>query len=573
MVDSISFIKTLCAPYLLHIAHSLHEAFRLDVRKTTMADEAAVASPRKKKLPFKPTALRKAAQAATNDLQHTNQDKKKNVSGNGNGDDDDGLELFRRAKEMAPIVAADRERRLLRKQRQQQQEEEERRQLLEEAERRRAPAREKRRHEEDEDEDEDEELAATEGRTGESSKSQVATLEDGLNDSFRSDTSRPQTTHPNAFREPVTPPPSKRSRHDSTPSQNILSSPDQAHSVPDSSPSAQILRSHSKLDRPAAPAGEVHRRSASRSAPVICLDSDSDGEYDARPSAVSSGDGEEGLEIVDRESSPAQPLGNDDTGDEEDEFAEYERKAAEQRARDLANAGKEQVDLLVLSEIPGSHRLLIKFLFNKPLRLVRDSWVAMQLKKGVSLPPDQRDDVLLTWRGKRIYNASTLLSLGIRPGGDGRVVVDGFSRDGLNEERSRVQLEAWTLGMFQKREREDELRRRREAGEVVSEDDDDDFAAGGDGSGNAPTPPREIKLRVILKARDVDDVKLTVRPETTVETLITGFRTQRSVDPEKDVSLWFDGERLAANVTMAEAEIDDFDAIEVHIKSPVTVED
>lgn len=57
--------------------------------------------PKKKKLPFKPTALRRSAPKPT-------------PVADDNGSDDDGLSLFRRSKEMAPIVAADRERRMKR---------------------------------------------------------------------------------------------------------------------------------------------------------------------------------------------------------------------------------------------------------------------------------------------------------------------------------------------------------------------------------------------------------------------------------------------------------------------------
>ena len=77
-----------------------------------MADEALATSPKKKKLPFKPTALRRAAAP------------KPSQKDEGKESDDDNLALFRRAKEMAPTLAADVERR---RRRRQQKEEEERR--------------------------------------------------------------------------------------------------------------------------------------------------------------------------------------------------------------------------------------------------------------------------------------------------------------------------------------------------------------------------------------------------------------------------------------------------------------
>ncbi|KAJ3454413.1 hypothetical protein MRS44_018307 [Fusarium solani] len=68
-----------------------------------------LASPPKKLLPSKPTALRHAAKPAP--------------VAKDDDSSDDGLELFRRSKEMAPVVAADRERRLKRKQKQRELEE------------------------------------------------------------------------------------------------------------------------------------------------------------------------------------------------------------------------------------------------------------------------------------------------------------------------------------------------------------------------------------------------------------------------------------------------------------------
>ena len=84
-----------------------------------MADGAASPPPppaSTKKLPFKPTALRKTSLPR---LASSDGGAGKHDRGHGRDDDDDedddGLALFRRAKEMAPIVAAERERRLKRK--------------------------------------------------------------------------------------------------------------------------------------------------------------------------------------------------------------------------------------------------------------------------------------------------------------------------------------------------------------------------------------------------------------------------------------------------------------------------
>jgi hypothetical protein len=135
--------------------------------------------------------------------------------------------------------------------------------------------------------------------------------------------------------------------------------------------------------------------------------------------------------------------------------------------------------------------------------------------------------------------------------------------DGLSEDRTRVHFEAWTPATFAEMERDEALRNvpqpssplhNSRAQEVEEEEE-------------------EVKLRVILRARDLEDVRLTVRPATTGETLASGFRRQLAdTKPEvlsanPSITLWFDGEQLEEHVTLEEADITDKDIIEVHLKA------
>lgn len=91
-----------------------------------MADSAS--PPKKKKLPFKPTVSRRAVVAAP-----TASASPANVEDSSPSNDAsraDGLSLFRRSKEMAPMLAADLERRRRKKERQKQAEDERRRSSL-----------------------------------------------------------------------------------------------------------------------------------------------------------------------------------------------------------------------------------------------------------------------------------------------------------------------------------------------------------------------------------------------------------------------------------------------------------
>ncbi|KAH6873464.1 hypothetical protein B0T10DRAFT_466249 [Thelonectria olida] len=169
------------------------------------------------------------------------------------------------------------------------------------------------------------------------------------------------------------------------------------------------------------------------SAPVISLDSDLDD--DMKPIAAppirrksSTGD----IEILGA-CSP-KPSASRAQLAEEDEFVEGVHRAEEQCVRDqtllrstLNSPAKELTKMYVSSDIAGTKPVL--------------TWFAIQQKKNVKIPPDSPDDVILT-RRKRVYTYSTLLSLDIRPQGDGRLVADTFGSTGFTESLCRVHLEA-----------------------------------------------------------------------------------------------------------------------------------
>ncbi|PFH55930.1 hypothetical protein XA68_17374 [Ophiocordyceps unilateralis] len=501
-----------------------------------------------KKLPFKPTALRKTF---LSHLNSAHSDAK---------NDDDGLDLFRRSKEMERVAEADRERRLKKKQKQ----------ALEEHQGQQTDGLGKRSRQSYDDGpdfsgrgDDD---ADVNPFSDEPAPPRQASR-DSLQNKDRSAAEVSIIDDDGGLSELVTPPASKRSRVDTTPSKAPILSLEDAEAAEVDSPSTRIAHSRPQLETPSRrrPPGAVPM--SSRSAPVISLDSDDDSS-DSQTDTESTTPVRRPVRGVCAPETPDVPASSMPVDD--DEFGEHVRRAEEQRARDKATlAGRaagsqtQEVWIWITSAVPGARSICFKFLYGKPLRLVRDSWAKAQREHQVQLP-DKNDDVILTWRRKKVYNSSNLLSLGIRPQSDGCVGADDFRLDGTSDNRSKVHMEAWTTELFEEMERHEEARRRREAGESLWEldEDEDDEDGTAEGEGEAA----RAKIRLTLKARGFDDVGLTVVPETTVDTLVTGFRTQRDIGPDRDVSVWFDGERLADQMTMEEAEIDDLDALEVHVK-------
>ncbi|KAF5012963.1 hypothetical protein FDECE_1010 [Fusarium decemcellulare] len=505
-----------------------------------MSDDVA-ASPQKpkKKLPFKPTALRKSAAAASPKPTQTDEAAPQE-------NDSDDLALFRRSKEMAHTLAADRERRLKRHQKHR------------EVEHKGKEIAGEKHPREDEEEVNHEQHPPSEdvGPAIVESQSPVRRESSEVLE-------QPHTqTRVDSTSELVTPPPSKRSRlSSSVSSKKRISSADiDDEAFPDASPTPR----QRMPDTPSRAPRVEQQGVTPKTSQIISIDSDSDSDdVVALPPAsiptrrLSSGNSSL-VQLANQTSLNSSPKPSSPPQDppEEDEFAEYERRAAEQRAQALLDAasldGPQQnasVDIWISSKVTCTKTLVVKYRFDHPLSLIRETWINFQKKHGVSI-----DDAVLTWRGKKVYNASTLLSLGIRPQAGGRVIADNQGSEGFKDNRTKVQMEAWTPELFREMELSAELQRKRAAGELAEEEQQEESIL------------EPVLLKVFLKAKDMEDVGLMVRPETTVDTLVMGFIKKRNVDPGKEVSLWWDGERLEEHVTLEEAEIEDKDVIEVHVR-------
>lgn len=305
--------------------------------------------------------------------------------------------------------------------------------------------------------------------------------------------------------------------------------------------------------------------------------------------------------------------------DEPDEFEEYVRRArerAEERERQAklkleresqakdsqetkaagqgsAGAGDDSdgdsresvlddvvVKILVTSEIPHSRPKLFERRFHAPLGLVRDTWAVNQKPP---VPRERVPQIFLTWKGNRIYGTTTCANLGIRvesvedrtgnKGKLGNVAGAGYahSKHGSGLHEGGLHLEAWTEELYQEYLKRKERERLRLLGQLDDEDDDDgapDTGARGsedpDGGGR---DEGEATTRVILKAaKDYEPLRFKVRAHTTIDEMITTFRISRKVPDDKDVSLFFDGEKLDGEMAVKDTEIEDMDSLEVHVK-------
>ncbi|KAL2021323.1 hypothetical protein VTK56DRAFT_7294 [Thermocarpiscus australiensis] len=242
-----------------------------------------------------------------------------------------------------------------------------------------------------------------------------------------------------------------------------------------------------------------------------------------------------------------------------DEFSEWVARAREMQAQSQHAV----VNCFVTSRLPGATKpVLVKRRLKQGIQLILETWIAKQRSFGADIPDDVARSLFLTWKENKIYNHSTLASLGVQVDADGNLKMttsEGYLRDGLH-------LEVWTEEAYtdylNHRGRERSLR-------LGILDDDQDLPESQ--SEEEPPPVQQKKkkgIRVVLKAKDHEPVKLTTKDGTTVGIMIEAFRNQRDIGPQWDVAIYFDGEKLDDDSLVEDADIDpdETNQMEVHIK-------
>ncbi|KAL2759138.1 hypothetical protein ACRALDRAFT_1080680 [Sodiomyces alcalophilus JCM 7366] len=523
----------------------------------------------KRRLPFKPTALQRPA-APTPE----NKDK--------DGDtEDDGLSLFQRSKEFFPVALAEQERRRKRKHSKRENSRTERSPSAAEVKGESSPSRRSAGHSQSQSQT-PQRTVIRQGSAGDDGDEAIGVT--------------------------VATPPSKRSRtsHSSARSNRLReTSPHHANhpKSPTRSRRSVSARTPSKVQDRRKEPEFIDLEDESYQGQGASLDPDED-LYGATPIRVidsprrrpvadglddpfaSGGEGEEKNDALRQDGALGEDdaLGDDTLGDdapEEDNddkdghFAEYILAAQERRKKEEgAEKDKTRIQILVTSRIPNAEPKRFVITLWKPLSFVRRAWCN---NPGATLPlePEALDGTFLTWRGRRLYDSTTLNSLDIGASANGTLQhasagtfhdTDGFSKDW-----TRLHMEMWTEELWEEHQRRTERARLRALGELDDDSDEGGAALDGEGGGEGeaaagPAAGEEPKIRVILKTRSDEPVKTTVRPSTTIETLVVMYRKMRNVPEGWTVSLYFDGEKLDEASTIEEVDIEDMDTMEVSVK-------
>ncbi|EFQ28839.1 hypothetical protein CGRA01v4_10284 [Colletotrichum graminicola] len=474
----------------------------------------------KRRLPFKPTALRQKSDPKPAPKDNNEDDD----------DDDDGLSLFKRSAEFFPVTVAEQERRMKRKQ----------------AER--------------------EKSSQARSLNGETKPTSRTSDEPGGRDEEEA-------------REPGTPP-SKRSRtSDESPESRSKPSPTKRRDGTET-PSKRITR--------AAASRTPRKQEVIPIKPVISID-DSDDEddeeddarplddddiYDASPirkprSRWQTSEPEVSPLVIEDDDPFAEgrrgedaPAAQEEQEEEDDEFKEYVQRAME-RKKALEQEANQTVNVFVTSDIPGTKEKQFRFTLVKPLKVLRNAWIDVQDGRA-AVPRSELESVFLTWRGHELYDWTTLHSLDLAGtfrksggGGDG----GGVAYEGFREDWTNVHMQMWTRDLWEEHERQEARRRRHDLGEYS-----DDEGGGNEEGTPAVEQEAEKKIKVLLKTKTDEPLKTSVRPSTTIGTIMELFRKMRGLAADAPISLMFDGDELEEDMTVEDADIGDMETIEVYIR-------
>ncbi|KAK4140366.1 uncharacterized protein C8A04DRAFT_15012 [Dichotomopilus funicola] len=258
-----------------------------------------------------------------------------------------------------------------------------------------------------------------------------------------------------------------------------------------------------------------------------------------------------------------------------DEFSEWVTKA---RALQQSPSQEAIVKVIITTRIPGleNHPLVIRRRLNQGVRLLVDVWLS-KAQSITDMPAGAAaggNNFFLTWKGNKVYRNSTLASLGASVDAKGDIVAPPGEEGYLSE---GIHLEVWTEDAY-----EEFLKGRGQARALKLGVIGGDGVGGGNeeqGGGVAGNGEEEEELeavatqkkkgiRMLLKAKEHEPVKLTARDETSVAILAEAFRTQRDIGAEWEVTVWFDGEKLEEDTVVGDLDVDPDEAnqLEVHVK-------
>ncbi|CAG8981693.1 hypothetical protein HYALB_00006566 [Hymenoscyphus albidus] len=210
------------------------------------------------------------------------------------------------------------------------------------------------------------------------------------------------------------------------------------------------------------------------------------------------------------------------------------------------------VEILISSEIEGSIPLMVKRRLLARLKEVKFVWCDKQVINGVNVfsSDEAKDVVFLTYKKKRLFDATTCHSLGLK------LHPTGHLEDGPGVREGKVHLEAWTdetYDIYQKREAR-RIQNEKEGIEVEEESEHPEV--------------KENRMKLIMKSKAHGEHRLKAASTTPIAKLIDAFRKVKSIPEYTNISLKLEGDTLEPDSLLGDADLEEDEEvvfIEVYI--------
>ncbi|KAF1815887.1 hypothetical protein P152DRAFT_511954 [Eremomyces bilateralis CBS 781.70] len=206
------------------------------------------------------------------------------------------------------------------------------------------------------------------------------------------------------------------------------------------------------------------------------------------------------------------------------------------------------VEILITSKLPGTQPVVITRKLSQRLKEVHAAYC-----DAMGFTPEMFRRVFLTWRNQKIWGFQTCEALGLD-----LPPIDADSMDETGVGTVQISMEMVTPEIFEANKQAAELSFLQEPTERSRET-----------RSSEPVEAEQAdssKIRVILRAKDYGELKIAVKPDTTILSMIHAYRKRCNVQSEKAVKLMFDGEELGEDQSVADSDIGDMELIEVHVK-------
>lgn len=175
--------------------------------------------------------------------------------------------------------------------------------------------------------------------------------------------------------------------------------------------------------------------------------------------------------------------------------AQNDRTPADPTSAGAANDANPPLDILIDTKIPGTRPLVVKRYYKDNLRPVRKTWCE---KQGFS--SEQARNVILTWRGKKLFDVANCKSLGIELDSCGDPVIK-TGTDGYDGGGDKIVFVATTYELYAQEQKAAEEATKRKV-EPGSDEDD--------------SSPKEEQIRIVLRTKGRKESRLAVRPVRTI---------------------------------------------------------